>query len=436
MRPSMRSVLLFLFIAGFCLCTVQAATPGPTGIASLTVTDASQGAVGQATVPTVAGLTADTPAATVSRTSTQTPRATPSPTVRTTTPQPPVTGTAGATATTRASASPPMTAVPDQTVDMNPTSSLPASLPNATVYGQVVPDGSRTPDIDPGMTPYAGATELLTEAPTPTLEAPGNGTNTVPTRTDAPEALPPVTAAVTPSSTYELPPGAYGTERTPSGVGSQDTPETQAPLPATLARESAGSTFLPRWASYLLFIILGISGVAGIALVGSYVRSRSVNGAAVAPATSRAAPPRVRGPGLVRPEATGFSMEQQILVDLIAGFDPRSMRVERLGRHLLRLEQSGQGDAKGAHARLGGLLALSAVPSMPIPAPAAAWAREHGFRILAVDGSGMALVMPDLPSGRSSALGVLPVSGMAAGASPVPMPVPPVPAAGPDRAGA
>ena len=99
------------------------------------------------------------------------------------------------------------------------------------------------------------------------------------------------------------------------------------------------------------------------------------------------------------------------------------MHVERLGQNLLRLEHEVQVGAQDRSIRLGRLIIFSAIPSAPVPAPATAWARAHGFRVLAVDGSGMALVMPALSNGGRSVLGALPVDVMVAGASPVPMPV-------------
>jgi hypothetical protein len=116
-------------------------------------------------------------------------------------------------------------------------------------------------------------------------------------------------------------------------------------------------------------------------------------------------------------------VEQQILVARIAGFVPQSMHVERLGRNLLRFEHEAQVGAQDRSIRLGHLIVFSAIPSVTVPAPATAWARAHGFRILTVDGAGMALVMPALSNGGHSVLGVLPVGEMVEGASPIPMPV-------------
>jgi len=116
-------------------------------------------------------------------------------------------------------------------------------------------------------------------------------------------------------------------------------------------------------------------------------------------------------------------MEQQILIDRIAGFEPGSMHVERLGRNLLRLERSTQENVQDRSIRLGRLLVFSAIPSASVPTPALVWARAHGFRVLAIDGSGMALVMPALSNGVRSVLGVLPVGEMIEGASPIPMPI-------------
>jgi hypothetical protein len=129
--------------------------------------------------------------------------------------------------------------------------------------------------------------------------------------------------------------------------------------------------------------------------------------------------------------APEITVEQQALVDRIAGFEPQSMHVERLGRDLLTLEQSVQVSARDPSVRLGRLIVYSAVPSAPVPAPATAWAGAHGFRVLAVDGDGMALVMPALSNGGRSVIGVLPIGEMIGGASPVPMPVLP-----PEREGA
>ncbi|MEN6341896.1 MAG: hypothetical protein ABFC89_04980 [Methanospirillum sp.] len=266
------------------------------------------------------------------------------------------------------------------------------------------------------MTPYSGPTEFETAEPTPTWELPANGTSATPT--DPPIVMPSFTAEGGQSPTFEIPPGAYGTELIPTPT------ETGAPYPISGPRDAAGSSFLPRWLSYLLFIFLGISGVAGVALAGSYVGSRPAADPVLAPAPDMPAPPRrVKEVRLLQSGWPEPSMEQQILIDRIAGFEPGSMHVERLGRNLLRLERSTQESAQDRSIRLGRLLIFSSIPSAPVPTPALVWARAHGFRVLAVDGSGMALVMPALSNGGRSVLGVLPVSEMVEGASPVPMPV-------------
>jgi hypothetical protein len=195
------------------------------------------------------------------------------------------------------------------------------------------------------------------------------------------------------------------------------------PIATLEPRDTAGSAVLPRWLSYLLLIFLGISGMAGLALIGSYLGSRRSEGPVSAAAPFSPDPVRERRIRLLRPGTPEPTIEQQILIDRIAGFEPRTMHVEQLGRNLLRLEQVARVEARDGSVRLGHLLALDAVPSAPVPAPAMAWARAHGFRVLAVDGSGMALVMPDLSTGGRSVLGVLPIGAMVEGASRVPMSV-------------
>lgn len=436
----MKFVLLFV-VVGLCVCAVQAATPAPTWGASQIVKASSAPAVSQTTLPTVAGLSADTTSTVVSKAATQAPRATTPPAVRQTTAQassttPSTTApstkatTPRPTSTTAAPTSPtatmpePTTEVPTPTADPNltapwPTDSLNATLPtpwpNDTAYEYFYPTEDRTPDIDPGMTPYAGPTLLETVEPTPTWEVPVNVSNATPT--DPPMAIPCFTAEVMQSPPFELPPGAYGVEQFPSPT------ETVASLPSLWPEEPAGSSFLPRWLSYLLFIFLGISGVAGLALVGSYLGSRSPTDPVRRLDPLSSPQPRPRETRMLQPGAGETTVEQQALVDLIAGFAPQSMHVERLGRHLLRFEHGAQVGAQDRSIRLGRLIIFSEIPSAPVPAPATAWARAHGFRVLAVDGFGMALVMAALSNGGRSILGVLPVGEMVEGASPAPMSV-------------
>lgn len=422
----MKSVLLLFAILGLCLCTVQATTPAPTVGASQIVKAASSPASAQTTLPTVAGLSAETSSSAVPKAVAQISSPTPSLTVRATTPRPSATTAAPSTkATTPRPTAMPTTAaisttgasgaaVSSPAAEPNLTLTAPTPWPNATTY-DYSPTESRTPDIDPGMTPYSGATLLETIEPTPTWETPANIASATPT--DASMAMPYFTGEAAQSPTFEIPPGAYGVEPTPSPT------ETVAPLPSSVPQDAAGSSFLPRWMSYLLFVILGIAGVAGLALVGSYLGSRSAGASVVAPVPPRSSMLRATEIPLLQPGAPEPTMEQQILLARIAGFDPQSMHVERLGRNLLRFEHEVQVGAQDSGIRLGHLILFSAIPSAPVPAPATAWARAHGFRILAVDGAGIALVMPTLSNGGHSVLGVLPVGEMVEGASPIPMPV-------------
>jgi hypothetical protein len=286
------------------------------------------------------------------------------------------------------------------------------------VFDTYSPTESRTPDIDPGMTPYSGATPLELAEPTATREVQANATTAInATPTDLPTVLPFFTVEVVESPPFELPPGAYEYDLYPSPT------ETVVPIPTLAPGDTFGSSFLPRWLSYLLFIFLGVSGVAGVALIGSYLGRRPPS-EPVSRADSAGVPlRRAWQRHVLLPAATGIAVEQQALVDRIAGFEPQSQHVERLGRDLLTLEQSAQISARDRSIRLGRLINYPAVPSVPVPAPAAAWAGAHGFRVLAVDGGGMALVMPALSNTDRSVLGVLPISEMAEGASPVPMPI-------------
>ena len=426
----MKSVLLLFAVFGLCFCVVQAAAPATTWGASPVVKASSSPVVTQSTLPTVAGVSAGITSTAVSKAATQTSRSTTSPTVRTTTarpatttavpptkattPQPTATPTAVASATTEETPAPTgeqNRTVPSPTDTSNTT--LPTPWPNATTY-EYYPTEYRTQDIDPGMTPYSGPTLLETAEPTPTWEAPVNLTNATPT--DPQIVMPYFTAAVVESPTFEMPPGAYGVESIPSPT------ETAAPFPISGPQDAAGSSFLPRWLSYLLFIFLGISGVAGLALVGTYMGSRSADDPVIASALPSPAPSRAREARLLQPGAPEPTMEQQILIDRIAGFAPQSMHVERLGRNLLgssRSRRSSAGPLRPARSAAH----LLRHPVGPVPAPATDWARAHGFRILAADSSGMALVMPALSNGGRSVLGVLPVGEMVDGASPVPMPV-------------
>jgi hypothetical protein len=445
-RSFMKSILLLIAIAGLCLCAVQAAPPASTwGAAAQTVKTPSSPSVSQTTLPTVAGLSADTTstivskAATSVRTPTRTPTATAtSPTVRTTAPRPattaPTTAAPSARAVTPRPTPKPTTAAPadlnttapasTQTADLNltapwpvesPNATLPTPWPYATTFEVLYPTEDRTPDIDPGMTPYSGPTPFETIEQTPTWEEPPTMLDATPT--DPAVMIPYFTAEVVQSGPFELPPGAYGVEQLPSPT------ETMVPVPLSGPGDAGGSSFLPRWLSYLLFIFIGVSGVAGLALVGSYLGSRSAVepvGRAVTPSSLQ---PRAREIRLLQPGTGELTADLQAMVDLIAGFAPQSMHVERLGRHLLRFEHGAQMDAQDRSVRFSRLLVLSAIPSAPVPAPATVWARTHGFRVLAVDGFGMALVMAALSNGGRSTLGVLPVREMVEGASPAPMAV-------------
>lgn len=448
MRLFVKSVLLLFAVVGLCLCAVQAATPAPTGGASPAVKASTPA---QTTLPTIPGLSADSSLSTVvAKTATQAPQATTSPVVRTTTSRPstpaPTTvapstkaSTPRSTATARSATptSPPPTSAeptteastpvaartmtePQPTEALNGAPSTP--WPIVTAYESVYPTDERTPDIDPGMTPYSGPTEIESLEPTPTWEMPAD------TPTDPPVAAPYFTADEVQSPPFELPPGAYEVDLVPSPT------ETMAPLPSAGPGDAAGSPSLPRWISYLLFIFLGITGVAGVALVGSYIGSRSPT-LTMSPGGAMLSPrPRARETGLVQPGAGELTADQQALIDLIAGFAPQSMHVERLGRNLLRLERAAR--SRDSSARLGRLITISAIPSAPVPPTAAAWARSHGFRVLAADGSGMALVMPALSNGDRTVLGVLPVGEMVDGGSPVPMSVLPPERESPSHASA
>lgn len=442
MRLFVKPVLLLFAIVGLCLCAAQAVTPGPTGIASPALqASASPSTAVQTALPTSPGLSADSSISTVAaKTTTQAPPATPSPAVRKTTSRPSTTASTTAAPLTKASTprstATPMTSAPTSPPPTTAEPTTVASTPSAdrnltepwstealngapstpwpivTAYESVYPTDDRTPDIDPGMTPYAGPTEIESLEPTPTWEMPADTSNLTPT--DPPAAMPFFTAETEQAPPIELPPGAYEVDLVPSPT------ETMAPLPSSGPVDAAGSPFrLPRWISYLIFIFLGISGVAGVALVGSYLGSRSPavtmdrNGTLLSPQ------PRARETRLLQPGAGNTTAEQQALIDLIAGFAPQSMHVERLGQHLLRFERAAQ--AQDSSVRLGRLITISAIPSAPVPPRAGAWARAHGFRVLAVDGSGMALVMPALSNGDRTVLGVLPVGEMVEGGSPVPM---------------
>lgn len=424
----MKTVLLLLAVIGLCLCAAQAATPSPTAGTSQIVKPASSWAVAQTTLPTVAGLSTGSSSLTVPMTATQitsptvsptprsvTPRSTvttATPSTKATTPRPSEMPTTAAIATTEAPTAGQNLTVPVVTSSIIATS--PTVWLNVTIY-DYSPTESRTPDIDPGMTPYSGLTLPETAEPTPTWETPGNAG--IATPADATMAIPFFTGEAGRSPTFEIPPGAYGVEQVPSST------PTVTPFPGLMPQGDTGSSFLPRWLSYLLFVLLGISCVACLALIGSFIGSRSARESVPAPVPLPTATPRVREVPLLQSGAPKPTTEQQILIDRIAGFAPHTMHVERLGQNLLRLEYNVQVSSQDRSIRLGQLLVFSAIPSAPVPSPVRAWAGSHGFRILAVDGSGMVLVMPALSTGGRSILGVLPVGEIVEGASPNPMPV-------------
>lgn len=480
----MRTVLLLLVSIGVCLCAVQASVPAPSldtstqsattpvidptptvsKAPSLAATVTARATTGAPTMEVTARTTAPTatmtkgpslqPTASRTATPSVTPQAsrtrTPAPrptdietTSRTSSPTPsptrstPVSTTVVTTITTTPPSSPlttvSTTAPPTPVLDPN----LTPVAPNETFNGwsPIVPGANETlnatfptpwplesvtpyptptdtPDIDPGMTPYTGPTASVT----PTDVIPSFDPNA--TLTLDPALIVPVfTAEVVSSPPFEIPPGMLEIDAFPSPT------ETFEPVPSLPGPDDPGaSSFLPRWIGYLLFVFLGIAGVAGLALVGTYLGGRT--------SSSTSSPPREVTPissESIRPlllaGTSQLPIDQQILVDRIAGFSPATMPVERLGRNLLRLEQAVQERTGDRSIRLGRLLHLASVPSLEIPPGVSIWARIHGFRVLAIDGSGTALVMPDLSSISHSELGILPVSGMYEGSSPVPMPV-------------
>lgn len=428
MRPLVQSALLLIAVAGLLLCVAQAATPAPTrGVAGAPGTSSASS---ELTVPPVAGLSDGAPSATVTKVAAQTSRPATSPTVRATTPRPSASPAITASPSTRPPT--PSSSTTPTGVAVIPTAeaagangsagarSTPSTV--ATVPDYASPTAERTPDIDPGMTPYSGPTAMETIEETPTWEAPVASA----TPTDAAIAPPPPSgAAGTPG--YELPPGAYGVETTPTPTVT-DTP---APLLTAEPPVPAPSSILPRWTGYLVFVLIGVSGMAGLALVGAYLGARRGDGGAPRPAMEPST--TVRGPGPRLPLRNGAepTAEQEVLLDRIGGFEPATMPVERLGRTLLRLENASRLAARDPYLRLGEIVSLAAIPSAPVPAPAAAWAGAHGFRILAVDGTGMALVMPALPAGGRTVLGVLPAADMVGGATLAPMAIRPAePASG------
>jgi hypothetical protein len=284
---------------------------------------------------------------------------------------------------------------------------LPTAWPYVTVTEEPTP--TNTPDIDPGMTPYTGPTVGTSETP----EEPFN--NTFVTPTEPPFVEPVYTAEVVTMPSFELPPGAFESDAIPTPT------ETIEPMLSVEPEQPKADSFLPRWLSYLLFIFMGISGVAGLAVVGSYLGARPPDGGTKPPV--QGSPVSSPGGRLVQPEIHELPMDQQILIDRIAGFSPGTMRVERLGKNLLRLEQVARVRSQDRSLRLGRIISLAAVPSLPLPPAATAWAKAHGFRIISADGFGMALVTPVLSGGNTTVLGVLPVDRMVEGASPIPMPV-------------
>lgn len=300
--------------------------------------------------------------------------------------------------------------VPGSNETPNGTFPTPWPLESVTPY----PTPSETPDIDPGMTPYTGPT--IFETPTDVI--PTFDPNVTPIL-DPALIVPVFTAEVVSSLPFEIPPGMQEIDVVPSSTETFE-PVLNAPGPD----DPGASSFLPRWTGYLLFIFLGIAGIASLALVGSFLGGRSSNSVPV-PKREAAEISPVLGIPLLVDRAGELPIDQQILVDRIAAFSPGTMPVERLARNLLRLEQAVQERKGDRSVRLSRLLRLSSIPSLDVPLEASAWARAHGFRVLAVDGTGMVLVMAALSSIGHSELGVLPLAGMHEGSSPVPMPVAP-----------
>lgn len=416
MRTLVKFALL-VAVAGICLC-LSAAQPAASAPANGTRAITPSPSLTQTTVPTIAGIAAAPPSATIPNTVPSTPEAT--------TPRPSVTAATSATTavpltTDRQTAAPTIVGTaeesptPASTTASNPTALPPAGSSNATPFS--IPAEFRTPDIDPGMTPYTGATEIQTAEETATPEAPV-GAMTVVT-TGPPVTASNFTAEVVQSPPFELPPGAYRISLTPSPS------PTTTEVPAALLgpRGAAGAPVVSRWAMFLAFILVGIAGVAGLALVGARVGAGGRLWRAVAPVTAQSATSTVRGMHLLQAEAPDPTIGEEILLDQIEGFEPGSMHVERLGQTILGFEREIQARLKDPSMRIGRILNLSAIPSVPVPAAAALWSRVHGFRILAIDGSGMALVMPVLSDGGRTVLGVVPAAEMVEGANPVPMPV-------------
>ncbi|GEM_PF-857367 len=395
--------------------TAGGSTARPTTPRSTVTTDRPASPVITATIPATSTTTA-APTPVTSRV----------PTSATGTPLPPTGETTAATTTTPAPRSPVSTPLPPDAVtppDGAETATLPATLPPETVIEERV----ETLDLDPGLPPYTGATPIQTDTtvsetsePTPTFEPPAAIPNE--TAAEPPVTAPPATVDGIPSFTFELPPGAYEVEPVPTRT------ETAVPVSTAEPGEASGSSLPQRWLAYLLFVVLGIAGVAGVALIGSRLGRR--RGAQGTPEPGLPGAPGSPPPGRTGVRsllAGGYDLpeDEQVLIDRILAFAPGTMPVERLGRTLLDLEASARERARDSSLRLGRLIDLSGLPSLPVPDHAARWSRAHGFRVLSVDDTGMALLVPSLPGTSRTDLGVLPVEEMVEGTSPIPMTIPP-----------
>ena len=420
MRLFMKSVLLLVAVIALCLCAARRPRRPPREVQPRSSKVPSSPAAAQATLSTVASLPADTTATPISKASK--------------TQVPPLHGVAGESgrrpcvpgdhhghgdavgggdhAASRRRRRRPGSNLPVPVPTVSAGSATLTPWPNATTYRFHLPD--RIPDAghQSGDDSLLRPDPLETVEPTPTWEGLRALSQADRRRTRRWRCRTSATGRRSSRRRSSSRRARTSVEPSPSPTG------TVAPFPSAAPPGRRGLVVPAALGGLFLFILLGIAGVALLALGGSHLGTRPAGEPVVAPAPAPRAEVRLLQPGAPEP-----TMEQQVLIDRIAGFAPQSMHVERLGKNLLRFQRGAQVDAQDRSLRLGPLLVLSAIPSAPAPAPASAWARAHGFRILAVDGSGMALVMAALSNGGRSVLGVLPV-GSGRGREPrPPMPV-------------
>ena len=417
-RLFMKSVLLLFAIVGLCLCAAQATTPVPT----LGASKIRQGRLfpggGATTLPTVAGLVrgylvlrrpegrntiSQHPRSARRR---HVPRRPPQPRRRRQ-PRPDPRRCRRPLRSRRRGPLERRVSIPVRP-NRDLTLTVPTPWPYATTY-DYYPTEYRTPDIDPGMTPYSGPTLLETAEPTPTWETPANVASATPT-----EPFDGDTVLITAEAARV--PDVRDPARCVRGRADSE-PDRDRGAASEFRTSGRRRLVVPAALDELSALRLSRDLGRGRPCAG---RARtSVPGPPARPSSPRSdsAPPHPvpRRSPVRSPERPSPRWNSRFWSPGLQASSRSRCMSSGLGRNLLRFEHEAQVGAQDRSIRLGHLIIFSAIPSAPVPTPATAWARAHGFRILAVDGSGMALVMPALSNGSHSVLGVLPVDEMVEG---------------------